>query len=70
MALRVWLPLNGNINNYGISDANATNYGAIVANTGKIGKCYQNTGSTYITIPIDIKINKPFSLCFWYRIDT
>ena len=41
MALRVWLPLNGNINNYGISDIVATNNGATVDNNGKIGLCYR-----------------------------
>lgn len=40
MALRVWLPLDGNLNNYGISGATVTNNGATVDNSGKIGKCY------------------------------
>ena len=70
MALRVWLPLNGTLENKGISDITVTNNGATVDNNGKIGKCYKNTGTTYCTAPIDIKVNSPFSLCFWYRIDT
>lgn len=49
MALRVWLPLNGNINNYGISDVTVTNNGATVDNNGKIGKCYSFGSSKRIT---------------------
>ena len=49
MALRVWLPLNGNTNNYGISDVTVTNNGATVDNNGKIGKCYSFGSSKRIT---------------------
>ena len=41
MALLVWLPLNGNLNNKGLSDIEVTNNGATVNNNGKIGKCYE-----------------------------
>ena len=58
------MPLNGTLENKGISDATVTNYGVTIDNNGKIGKCYKNTGTTYCTIPIDIKVNSPFSLCF------
>ena len=46
MSLRVWLPLNGNLNNYGISDITVTNNGATVDNNGKIGKCYKFDGTS------------------------
>lgn len=71
MSLQVWLPLNGDLKNYGLDGSNiVTNYGATINNNGKIGKCYQNTASNYCTIPININSKEPFSLCFWYRIDT
>jgi hypothetical protein len=45
MALRVWLPLNGTLENKGISDVTVTNNGATVDNNGKIGKCYSFNGT-------------------------
>lgn len=70
MALQVWLPLNGNLNNQGLSSDIVTNHGATINVNGKIGSCYQNTASNYCTIPVSIDSTKPFSFCFWYRIDT
>lgn len=53
MALQVWLPLNGNLNNQGVADVTVTNNGATVDNNGKIGKCYSFNGSSnYIQITI------------------
>ena len=49
MALRVWLPLNGTLENKGVSDFTITNNGAAIDNSGKIGKCYYFNGSTYIS---------------------
>ena len=43
MALRVWLPLNGSLENIGVSDIAFTNSNTsfiTVDNNGKIGKCY------------------------------
>lgn len=45
MGLQVWLPLNGNLNNQGLSSVTATNNGATVDNNGKIGKCYSFDGT-------------------------
>lgn len=70
MSLVVWLPLNGDLENQGLSDAKAINHNATINNNGKIGKCYQNTASNYITIPVTINVKQSFSLCYWYRIDT
>ena len=41
MSLQVWLPLNGNLKNYGLSDMQFTNNSAVVNTTGKIGSCYE-----------------------------
>ena len=45
MSLQVWLPLNGNLNNQGLSEVTVTNNGATVDNNGKIGSCYSFNGS-------------------------
>ena len=49
MALQVWLPLNGNLNNQGLSNLSLTNNGATPDTAGKIGNCMKlsydiNTG--------------------------
>ncbi len=46
MSLRVWLPLNGDLENKGL-DGNVSFYdntGAVINNNGKIGKCYYLDG--------------------------
>ena len=70
MALIVWLPLNGNLNNQGLDgDITVTNSGATVDNNGKIGKCYSFTTSQYIELS-----NLPFSslthcsISFWIKV--
>jgi len=45
MSLQIWLPLNGNINNQGISNIIATNSNATINDEGKIGKCYYFNGT-------------------------
>jgi hypothetical protein len=45
MALQVWLPLNGDLHNQGLSNVTVTNNGATVDNNGKIGKCYSFDGT-------------------------
>lgn len=46
MSLVVWLPLDGDLLNHGLSDINVTNNGATVNNNGKIGRCYYFNGSS------------------------
>lgn len=70
MSLRVWLPLNGNLNNYGISDITVTNNGATVDNNGKMGKCYSFNGtSAWIkaTLPSDMTTLKNTSIAMWAK---
>ena len=51
MALRVWLPLNGDLENKGISDYEIRSANITITNDGKIGKCYNFNGSnSYINI--------------------
>lgn len=69
MALQVWLPLNGNLNNQGLTDVSVSNSGATVNTSGKTGSCYSFTTSQYLEIN-----NIPFSsltncsICFWAKI--
>lgn len=66
MALRVWLPLNGNINNYGISGVSVTNNGANVDNNGKIGKCYNFDGTDdRISATTQYVSSYPISIAAW-----
>lgn len=71
MSLRVWLPLNGSLENKGLDDAVATLSGAVaVDNNGKIGKCYKfGTATGRITLPASTMTS--FSECsvtFWVNI--
>ena len=51
MALRVWLPLNGSLENKGVSDYEIRSANITIADDGKIGKCYSFNGSnSYINI--------------------
>lgn len=48
MSLQVWLPLNGNLDNQGLSDTTITTYGTTTFNTsGKIGQSLACNGSSY-----------------------
>ena len=40
MSLKIWLPLNGDLENKGASAITITNKGATINNNGKIGQCY------------------------------
>lgn len=77
MSLVCWLPLNGNLDNQGLSEIIVTNNGATVDNNGKIGKCYSFDGTDdYISLSSTalydtiIGGNNPFSIAMWlYRAD-
>lgn len=72
MALRVWLPLNGNLNNQGLSNCAVVNSGATIDNSGKIGKTYLfDANDDFISIDsADMRNifkggNIPFTIAFW-----
>lgn len=46
MSLVVWLPLNGDLRNQGLSNITFTDTNATINNNGKIGKCYSFNGSS------------------------
>ena len=64
MALRVWLPLNGTLENKGISDVTVTNNGATIGSGGKIGQCYGFTGSQYLYSSYNF-YNTTYSISVW-----
>ena len=71
MALQIWLPLLGNLNNNGIKNATITSTGITADDNGKIGKCYSfPTLGNYISIPNDIITTSTteFSLCYWVNL--
>ena len=58
MALRVWLPLNGSLENKGISDFGITPIGTVTYdNNGKIGKSFISGGTSQTTNGINIDSN-------------
>ena len=78
MSLRVWLPLNGTLDNQGLDDIVVTNNGATIDNSGKIGKCYSFDGNDdYISLTGNCLYNiikggaSSFSISFWiYQADS
>lgn len=59
MALKVWLPLNGSLENKGISEPTIALVGSpTINNSGKIGKCYTFSGSNGISIAQQILPSK------------
>lgn len=70
MALQVWLPLNGDLENRGLSNATITYCGAPEDNDGKIGKC-RNFNNNYIigdNGPLSTSTTN-FSIAFWVKYD-
>lgn len=72
MSLKVWLPLNGDLENKGVSNVNITANGASVNTSGKIGSCYSFDGSDdYISLDGSIFYDiikggtQPFSIAMW-----
>ena len=68
MSLQVWLPLNGNLNNQGLSEV--TSVGGEVNNEGILGKCYACTSSNYIAIRNTVTDKYDFSFSFWMKVPT
>ena len=70
MSLQIRLPLNGNLNNYGLFIPTVTNHGETSNDNGKIGKCYSyvSSNSNYTTISTPSFSGKsPISICMWFK---
>lgn len=67
MSLKVWLPFNGNLNNYGCSDVTAPTYNNLtLVSNGKIGQCYSGQAVYYLTNEL---LGNIWSLCAWIKAD-
>lgn len=72
MSLRVWLPLDGDLRNQGISNITPNNMGGITANAaGKIGSCmsFNGSGTGYLRMPAILTATDNFSICFWMKLN-
>lgn len=70
MSLKVWLPLNGNLENKGTSNytINVFRGSEVYDNNGKIGKCFNANGTNalkIINIIPDFYNYNAYSLCVW-----
>ena len=70
MSLQVWLPLNGNLDNQGLSEVTVTNSGATVDSNGKIGSCYSFDTGKYITVTKPVALTKEISYSCWVNISS
>ena len=72
MSLRVWLPLIGNLNNYGANNVTVTNSNASVDASGKIGSCYRFNKNAYINLT-NVTILNTFTECsfsLWLKLNS
>ena len=71
MSLQVWLPLNGNLNNQGLSEVTLTNSGATVSTSGKIGSCYLlNSAKLSLTPSFITSFYGDFSFSLWLKVNS
>ena len=63
--LCVWLPLNGDLHNQGLSKIVFSNNGATVNNSGKIGSCYLFNGSSNYLYSTYNFYNNKYSVSAW-----
>lgn len=70
MALQAWFPLNGNLDNFGISDVSLEQFGGVITNAyGKIGSCYTFDGvDDYFEMDgLDMGSWSEFSITMWVK---
>ena len=70
MSLVAWFPLNGNLDNKGLSNYTLTNSNATVNDNGKIGKCYSFNGtSSYLSSNFSYQnFGNNVSIAFWVKV--
>ena len=66
MSLQIWLPLNQDLRNQGLTPATIS--GGEIDNNGKLGKCYKVKNTSYITITHTLPTISNFSFAFWMKI--
>lgn len=68
MSLRVWLPLNGDLYNQGLSNVNLTNT-VTFATSGKIGASCLNSQLGWFAVP-EMAGKKQMSFAYWVKLNT
>jgi len=70
MGLQVWLPLQGNLENKGLSKVTLTTSGTPTIENGKIGQCYTfNENSYLLSTESFLEGATKYSLCCWFKSD-
>ena len=70
MGLQVWLPLQGNLENKGLSKITLTTSGTPTIEDGKIGQCYTfNENSYLLSTESFLEGTTKYSLCCWFKSD-
>lgn len=68
MGLRIWLPLQGNLENKGLSKVTLTTSGTPTIEDGKIGQCYTfNENSYLLSTESFLEGATKYSLCCWFK---
>lgn len=67
MSLKIWLPLNKDLTNQGLSNVTVTNSGATLDNNGKLGKCYNLNGSSNKITISNLPNPANISVAFWMK---
>ena len=67
MSLQVWLPLNGDLHNQGLSNIGIINNGIapIIDNNGKIGKCYNFSNGSILEFDNILSSAQTISMACW-----
>lgn len=69
MALQVWLPLNGNLNNQGLGNIPINGNAEFTTGFGKVSNVYASSGDFSFTVP-SITNKKELTFMFWAYIDS
>jgi hypothetical protein len=68
MSLQIWLPLNGDYRNQGLSDVTFTASGtSVVTNDGKMGSCVSSGGSGYLISDNLVDLGQNQSMFCWIK---
>jgi len=72
MSLQVWMPLNGSLENKGLTDVTITNNNATVDSSGKIGQCYSFNGSNakIVNTLSSAVTSSVGTLCCWVKMNS
>ena len=66
MSLRVWLPLNGTLDNQGLEDVTITSNGTFSYTNGKLKQGLLCNGSSFLEIE-GVALNKEASIAYWSK---